>query len=182
MLPVIVKEPVFVKAQHTTSKPTAASRTPARAVLWAVLLACCALLPRGEALEPVGLMRGFGQGHLLLTTRNRCIFFDIYIAGSQQQRAQGLMHVEQMGLYEGMLFPYPRMEVIRMWMKNTNLPLDMLFAKDDGRIAHIHENAIPHDTTIISSTVPVSMVVELNAGAADRFGIAPGDRIGGIAG
>ncbi len=166
-----------MNAEHTTAGARAASRAPRiRALLCSLLLACGIPAP-AAALQPAGLMRGFDQGHLVLVTASRCIFLDIFLARSREQRAQGLMYVERMELHEGMLFVYPGADIIRMWMKNTLIPLDMVFALSDGRVAQIHENARPHDTSIISSGEPVSLVLELNAGAAARFGIRPGDRV-----
>ncbi|MEY9197477.1 uncharacterized membrane protein (UPF0127 family) [Sinorhizobium fredii] len=66
-----------------------------------------------------------------------------------------------------------------MWMRNTYLPLDMLFIGADGTVATIHENAVPLSEAIIDSQEPVAFVLELNAGTVKRLGIRPGDRITG---
>ena len=87
------------------------------------------------------------------------------------------MFVTDMADHEGMLFTYGEQRVIAMWMKNTFIPLDMLFATADGEIKHVHRDAVPHDTTVISSVHEVSLVVELNAGRIDALSIAPGHRI-----
>ena len=135
-------------------------------------------LQTATAAEPAGLLRDFGREQLLLSTAAKgCTLIDVYVAATAQQRAQGLMHVREMGRHEGMVFIYPRQDVIRMWMKNTWLPLDMLFVDESGRIVHVHRDAKPHDETVISSGEPVSYVVELNAGSAELFGVKAGDRI-----
>ena len=87
------------------------------------------------------------------------------------------MFIESMDLYEGMLFVYPDSSLISMWMKNTLISLDMLFIDSQLRVAHIHKGAVPLSEDIIDSQVPVSGVIELNAGATGRFSIATGDQI-----
>jgi len=150
------------------------------ATRWSTLLGICLVLclQFAAAAEPAGLLRDFAREQLLISTAAKgCTLVDVYVAGTAQQRAQGLMHVRTLGSHEGMVFVYPRRDVIQMWMKNTWLPLDMLFADSEGRIVHMHRNARPHDETIISSRKPVAYVVELNAGSIDRFGITTDDRI-----
>lgn len=130
------------------------------------------------AIEPAGLMRGFSQGQIIIeSARKGCTAIDVYIARSREQRAQGLMRVSGMDSHEGMLFIYSEKQVISMWMKNTLIPLDMLFANEQGVIVHLHRDAVPHDTSIISSAKAAALVLELNAGSIDAFGIAVGDRI-----
>ena len=77
----------------------------------------------------------------------------------------------------GMLFDFAQVEPVSMWMKNTYLPLDMLFIRSDGTISHIAENTEPLSTRVIPSGGPVLAVLELNAGSAKRLGIKPGDRV-----
>ena len=129
------------------------------------------------AIEPAGLVRSFPRMQVLLVTAQRCIAIDVWIAADNARRAQGLMYVEAMASHEGMLFVYDRAQVITMWMQNTLIPLDMLFASADGEIMHLHPDAVPHDTSIISSVEPVSLVLELNAGSIAGFGIKEGDRL-----
>lgn len=104
--------------------------------------------------------------------------FGVEIADTPQEQAQGLMGRTQMADDEGMIFLFgqsPR--IISFWMKNTLIPLDMIFIKTDGTIAHIHANARPHDLTSISSQTPVVAVLEINGGLSARLGIAEGDRV-----
>ncbi|MBB4406070.1 MULTISPECIES: DUF192 domain-containing protein [Agrobacterium tumefaciens complex] len=99
------------------------------------------------------------------------------LALDDAQRAQGLMFRKSMPSENGMLFDFGETRAVAMWMRNTLIPLDMLFIGSDGRITHIHENAVPHSEAIISSRGPVKFVLELNGGAAKRSGIKPGDMV-----
>lgn len=99
------------------------------------------------------------------------------LALDNAQREQGLMFRKSMPPENGMLFDFGEARDVAMWMRNTLIPLDMLFIARDGRITHIHENAVPHSEAIISSRGPVKFVLELNGGAAKRYGIKPGDMV-----
>ncbi|WP_161991826.1 DUF192 domain-containing protein [Agrobacterium tumefaciens] len=99
------------------------------------------------------------------------------LALDNAQREQGLMFRKSMPPENGMLFDFGEARDVAMWMRNTLIPLDMLFIARDGRITHIHENAVPHSEAIISSRGPVKFVLELNGGTAKRYGIKPGDMV-----
>ena len=101
--------------------------------------------------------------------------FTVEIADDPQERAEGLMFVEDMPLLSGMLFVYERPQSVSFWMKNTLIPLDLLFANPEGEILRIHENAIPGDLTPIPGGAGVRMVLEINGGLSSRLGIAQGD-------
>jgi uncharacterized membrane protein (UPF0127 family) len=101
--------------------------------------------------------------------------FTIRVADDAAERAQGLMHVEQMPTLEGMLFVYDKPQAASFWMENTLIPLDMLFAGPDGTIASIHENAIPMDRTPIPGGDEIQYVLEINGGLSRRLGIEVGD-------
>lgn len=101
--------------------------------------------------------------------------FAIEIADTPSKRAQGLMFVEQMPTLAGMLFIYERPQNVSFWMKNTLIPLDMLFVSPQGEVLALHENAVPGDLTPIFGGDGVQMVLEINGGLASRFGIAVGD-------
>ncbi|ASY62867.1 exported protein [Sinorhizobium sojae CCBAU 05684] len=115
----------------------------------------------------------------LETSEGRTHSFTVELAVDPDQRAQGLMYRRQMAPDHGMLFDFGETRRVMMWMKNTYLPLDMLFAAADGTVRHIHENAVPLSETIIDSREPVVFVLELNAGTVKRLGIKPGDRLSG---
>ncbi len=103
--------------------------------------------------------------------------FEVEMALTPRQQAQGLMYRRDLAGDAGMLFIYPRDRPISMWMKNTLIPLDMLFLARDGRILRIVERAVPHSLLTISSGEDAAAVLELNGGTAARLGIAAGDRI-----
>jgi len=103
--------------------------------------------------------------------------FSVEIADDVQERAQGLMFVEQMPTLAGMLFIYDKPGPASFWMRNTLIPLDMLFLDETGIITRLHENAIPGDETAIPGGDAVLAVLEINGGMAERLGIAEGDAI-----
>ncbi|PTX55933.1 hypothetical protein C8N43_0581 [Litoreibacter ponti] len=103
------------------------------------------------------------------------INFDVAVAETPQDRARGLMHVRSMPARSGMLFVYPRPQRLAFWMRNTLIPLDMIFVGPTGEIAKIHTNAIPLDETPIEGGEGLTHVLEINGGLSARFGIAPGD-------
>src|SRR5690606_30378971 len=93
------------------------------------------------------------------------------------QQDQGLMHRTSMPENQGMLFVFKSVHRRAFWMKNTLIPLDMLFIAKDGTITQIHRNAQPLDETVIPSTHVVRAVLELNGGQSEKDGIQEGDRI-----
>lgn len=111
------------------------------------------------------------------TTDGRKHAFTMELALDSDQRAHGLMFRREMPADHGMLFDFGQTRQVMMWMKNTFLPLDMLFVSKDGKVETVHENAVPHSEAIIDSRVPVAYVVELNAGTAKILSITPGARI-----
>lgn len=118
------------------------------------------------------------RGHLVIDSGVNKHRFDIEIVTTVQDMARGLMHRTEMAEDAGMLFDFSGEEVERaFWMKNTLIPLDILFIKNDGTIHHIHENAIPHDLTSVPSRGPVGAVLELNGGIASKLGLQKGDKL-----
>ena len=103
--------------------------------------------------------------------------YEVEIAATPGARAQGLMFRRSLAPGAGMLFDFGRDEIARMWMKNTFIPLDMVFADRDGTVRGIARDTRPRSLDTISSRVPVRAVLELNGGEAERIGLAPGDRI-----
>jgi uncharacterized protein len=101
--------------------------------------------------------------------------FSVAIADEPAERSQGLMNVTEMPTMSGMLFVYPSPQTASFWMRNTLIPLDMLFADETGTITHIHAEAIPLDETSILGGDNVKYVLEINGGLAARLGIAEGD-------
>ena len=103
--------------------------------------------------------------------------FIVEVAETPEQMEQGLMFRRVMAPNAGMLFDYKAPTVATMWMRNTLIPLDMLFVDARGRIINIHERAVPQSLDIITAAAPVRAVIELNSGTAARLGIAPGDGV-----
>lgn len=103
--------------------------------------------------------------------------FRIEVADDPAERAQGLMHVEQMPRMAGMLFVYERPQAVSFWMENTLIPLDMIFADETGLVQHVHRDAIPLDRTPIPGGDDIQYVLEVNAGVAEAFGIGPGSQM-----
>ena len=103
--------------------------------------------------------------------------FAIELAERPDQQAQGLMYRRKLAADAGMLFVYSSSRLVSMWMKNTFIPLDMLFIAADGRIAKIVQRTVPRSLATITSDGPVMAVLELNGGTAARLKLAPGDRV-----
>jgi uncharacterized membrane protein (UPF0127 family) len=104
--------------------------------------------------------------------------FAVELASTPQEQATGLMFRRELPEGRGMLFDFHRDQPTSFWMKNTYIPLDMIFIRGDGRILRIAENTVPLSETLIPSGGPVRAVLEVIAGTAKRLGIAPGDRVG----
>ncbi|WP_417249044.1 DUF192 domain-containing protein [Celeribacter sp.] len=104
--------------------------------------------------------------------------FDISVADDALERGEGLMHVPVMPRTEGMLFVYERPQQVAFWMKNTLIPLDMIFVDGRGVVLQIHENAVPGDLTPIPShSDEVVAVLEINGGMSSMLGLEIGDRL-----
>lgn len=103
--------------------------------------------------------------------------FAVKVADDGAERAQGLMFVEAMPLSEGMLFVYEAPRRVSFWMKNTLIPLDLVFIRPDGSIVRIAENAVPMSLDPIPSLEPVGAVLEINGGRSAELGIKPGDKV-----
>lgn len=100
--------------------------------------------------------------------------FSVEVADEEAERSKGLMFRESMPASSGMLFVYPRPQRAMFWMKNTLIPLDMIFVDSTGRVTRVHEGAIPGDETPIDGGQGVQFVLEINAGLAAAMGIEPG--------
>jgi len=103
--------------------------------------------------------------------------FQVEIARTPQEQARGLMHRESLAPDAGMLFVHSSESQQSMWMKNTLIPLDMLFIRRDGRISRIHQRAVPGSLESISSRGRVLAILELRGGTVARLGIKVGDRV-----
>lgn len=98
-------------------------------------------------------------------------------AHSEAERAQGLMNRRSLDLDRGMMFDFKGEHQIAMWMKNTYIPLDMLFIDKSGTVRAIARRTVPLSEDRIGSPFPVRYVLEVNAGTAERLNIHPGDHV-----
>ncbi|MYL97396.1 DUF192 domain-containing protein [Novosphingobium sp. FGD1] len=103
--------------------------------------------------------------------------FRVEVATTPQEQAKGLMFRTQMGADEGMVFVNKPPRPASFWMRNTVIPLDIIFVGTDHRILNIAANAQPYDESPVSSTGVTSAVLELNGGRAAQLGIKPGDKV-----
>src|ERR1017187_2198649 len=148
-------------------------RRRARVWLWmpvAAVLALCAfggLGARAASVQP-----------LEIVTKSGVQVFSVEMATTEQEKETGLMYRKELADGKGMLFDFSPAQEVSMWMKNTFIPLDMIFIRADGRILRIAENTEPQSTRIISSGGLAKGVLEVIAGTAKKYGIAPGDRVG----
>jgi uncharacterized protein len=119
----------------------------------------------------------FEKSSLVIVTGGRDIKFEIEMADTEPRREHGLMFRKQMGAYEGMLFDFFKEQPVAFWMKNTLIPLDMVFIGADGTVRHVHANATPMSTDTIPSESLVRAVLEINGGTARLLGIKQGDKV-----
>jgi uncharacterized membrane protein (UPF0127 family) len=103
--------------------------------------------------------------------------FKVEIAGDKASQEKGLMFRKKLAADAGMLFDFHQTVLTTFWMKNTILPLDIIFIRSDGTISSIAENAVPYSLAPIPSSEPVQAVLEINAGRAQALGIGPGDAV-----
>lgn len=114
---------------------------------------------------------------VIVGSSHSCYLFDIYLAVTPAQTGRGLMYVRDLPETTGMLFVYDEDDYHSMWMKNTLIPLDMLYARADGTIATIHSNAEPHSLESLGPSEPVRYVLELNGGVTAKFRIDLNSRL-----
>jgi uncharacterized protein len=115
---------------------------------------------------------------LEIVTKNGVQVFSVEMATTEQEKETGLMYRKELADGKGMLFDFSPEQEVSMWMKNTYIPLDMIFIRSDGRILRIAENTEPLSTKIIPSGGLAKGVLEVIAGTAKKYGIEPGDRVG----
>ena len=129
------------------------------------------------ALAAPGPAGALETGTLEIATKSGVRMFSVELAVSNEEREKGLMYRKQVPDGYGMLFDFKQEQPVSMWMKNTYVSLDMIFIRDDGRIARIAENTEVLSERVISSGQPVRAVLEVVAGTARKYGIAPGDKV-----
>ena len=154
-------------------------RTAIALVLGASLAGCSAEQPAGMS-EPPPVRTapsGLSLVPLQIQSGGRTHDFMVEVAETVEQQAQGLMFRERLGPSEGMIFPFASPRPASFWMKNTLIPLDMIFIRPDGTIARIAENAEPLSERTVPSGEPVVAVLEVAGGTAARLGLKAGDRV-----
>jgi uncharacterized protein len=135
-----------------------------RTMLAATALATLAAAPLA-ALAP---------GELVIETAAGPRRFTIELAATPGERARGLMYRRSLQPDHGMLFDFQTPQPVAFWMKNTPLPLDMLFIDETGTVVQIAADTVPYSETPVPSEQPIRAVLEVNAGTSERLGITPG--------
>jgi uncharacterized protein len=127
--------------------------------------------------EPAGTLAAQELQQLEIATKGGVQIFGVEMAVTPDEQAKGLMFRRELPEKQGMLFDFHREQPTSFWMKNTYIPLDMIFIRADGRILRIAENTVPLSEALVPSGGPVRAVLEVIAGTAKKLGIAPGDRV-----
>lgn len=141
-----------------------------RALRWLSLIVVGLLLATAPAVPA-------GRETLEIASKTGVHAFSVELATTEAEREKGLMYRKSLPEGQGMLFDFQRDQEVGFWMKNTYIPLDMIFIRGDGRILRIAENTEPLSERIVSSNGPVRAVLEVIGGTARKLGIAPGDRV-----
>lgn len=149
-------------------------------VVPALLLAACspqagtaspAATPEAPATHPVS---GLAVIPLTITHDGKRHRFRVEVAATDEQQMRGLMFRTEMGADEGMIFPKEPAQMRSFWMRNTVIPLDMLFIGPDHKVVNVIANAVPYSLDSRPSAAPVIAVLELNGGRTAQLGIGPG--------
>jgi uncharacterized membrane protein (UPF0127 family) len=134
----------------------------------------------------LALAVAFGAGHaspplpvttVTVDTQRGPKTFTVEVASDMDSQQRGLMYRRYLAADAGMLFDFHKAMMISFWMKNTVLPLDLVFIRADGTISTVASNAVPFSTALIPSAEPVRAVLEINGGRAHDLGIRVGDRV-----
>lgn len=144
---------------------------------WRIAAIAIALVFFGGAVVTAQGQETFPKAEISILSGSKTHKFTVEVARTRNQLTQGLMWRRKVPRDTGMLFLYPSDGIIRMWMKNTLVPLDMLFIDRSGIITQIKERTVPHSTAIISSYKKARAVLELAGGTSSHLGLKPGDRI-----
>lgn len=129
------------------------------------------------ALICISLTACSDESRLVINSASGAHAFTVDVVDTPESRAQGLMYVMELAPDAGMLFDFEAEHAVSFWMRNTFIPLDMIFIKADGVVQNIHVNARPHDVTSIPSDGPVQYVLEIPGGRSVELGIAAGDTV-----
>jgi uncharacterized membrane protein (UPF0127 family) len=155
----------------TKSGQIAAWRLPYLQFWLSLALVCGLSMLTGNAARAASIQP------LEIVTKTGVHVFSVEIATTEEEKTTGLMYRKELADGKGMLFDFSPEQEVSMWMKNTYIPLDMIFIRADGRILRIAENTEPLSTKIIPSRGLAKGVLEVIGGTAQKYGIAPGDRV-----
>jgi uncharacterized protein len=145
--------------------------------LAAVLAVVCSVTAHAQA-GPIEDLAAFPRGKLEIADGKKVKHtFEVWLADNSRRQAQGLMFVRSLPGLRGMLFVHENPRPITMWMKNTYIPLDMVFIDTRGRIQEIVAQTTPHSLEIVRSKQPALAVLEIAGGEAKRLGLHPGQRV-----
>ena len=120
---------------------------------------------------------GIQQVTLCISSAKTTRAFNVEVAETSAQQAKGLMFRTELADNAGMIFPFPEPRIASFWMKNTVIPLDIIFVRADGTIESIAANTVPYSTTPVVAGAPVVAVLELRGGLAAELGIVAGDKV-----
>lgn len=154
------------------------TRSTAAMLAALILAAATPLASCAAAGESPGAARADGLVEIAIaTTRNGTRSFLVEMARTDAEQQRGLMFRTELAPDRGMLFPYDPPRPASFWMRNTYIPLDMIFVRPDGTIARIAENTVPESLDPVGVGEPVSAVLEIAGGNAAAQGISEGDRV-----
>jgi uncharacterized membrane protein (UPF0127 family) len=147
-------------------------------LLRVAMTVCLAFLLSAQSYDMNDLDEAFGRDTLIISADvHACWHFEMFVASNRDQQRRGLMYVREMPEFTGMIFIYRQAGIRSMWMKNTFIPLDMLFVRGDGTVSSVAADTTPHSLESVAAIEPVNFVVELNAGLAAKLGIGTESRI-----
>ena len=144
----------------------------------ALVLGACSQQTRSQNVQVEDpAQSGLRQVPLTIRTAGGERRFTVEVAGTPEQQARGLMYRQSLADDRGMVFPYDPPQAVGFWMKNTLIPLDIIFIRADGRIARISANTTPHSLEPVTSGEPIASVLEIRGGLAAELGVAVGDQV-----
>jgi uncharacterized protein len=162
------------------------SHTVSAFLLFAAATACTMPGSMAKTANKTGCKAGASQGvspagleqiTLCIESGKKTHSFNVENAKTSMEQAQGLMFRTSLADNAGMIFPFPDVREASFWMKNTVIPLDIIFIRANGTIESIAQNTVPYSTDQVSSGEPVTAVLELRGGLTGEMGIAPGDKV-----
>ncbi|MBM3579171.1 MAG: DUF192 domain-containing protein [Alphaproteobacteria bacterium] len=184
---ILVGEPLCLAAANSSNE-TKFRNMKINKKRFTVILICCAivflagikLVRNLETKEIAGFNRdpkNYNAKIQILNADSQDVaHFKIAIANNDERKMYGLMFLDHLPADQGMLFPFEPKQMVTMWMKNTHIPLDMIFVGEDDKISSIAANAKPYSLDLISSQKEVKFVLEINGGLSDQLGIKPGQK------